>query len=55
MVFTGLQHVNFTVGTGPEALELADKFYGEVLGLKSDQGWQSFRCDSQPEEAIQLA
>ncbi|KAF8582484.1 hypothetical protein K439DRAFT_1661806 [Ramaria rubella] len=32
----GLQHVNLTVGHTPDSLELADAFYGDVLGLKAD-------------------
>lgn len=32
--FLGVQHVNLTIEEGPEALELARKFYVDVLGLE---------------------
>ncbi|CED85083.1 hypothetical protein [Phaffia rhodozyma] len=39
-MLTGLQHVNLTVGRSDwkdqDPLELADKLYGEVIGLKQD-------------------
>ncbi|KAL7410161.1 hypothetical protein BDY24DRAFT_418283 [Mrakia frigida] len=39
-MISALQHVNLTVGhqgwEGQDPLELADKFYGDILGLKVD-------------------